>query len=219
MSLCAMMMQLIVAVCQVLKRIFVVKRVSRQVYDVGASEPASVICLKREQLHQKHRDILLPSEIDTMRAVHEQTLSSQLVIERVRTHKPNRYKDGNIWWTSFEAYAVCQDVQLSGVNAFLLAFMDESSISLTRRQIKEVRFESLSAVYAHVRRCFEIQDVSASQLIAKLLLRDQYADESLLSYYNDLWDWVERIDRVKPFHSSLDEEVMMAFMIALSWRE
>ena len=139
-------------------------------------------------------------------------------VDRVATLKPSKFEvnmDFESWWPSFTAYAECQAVQVGNINAFLLGFMGESAVASVRRSIKGTEYGSFDALYEDMKMCFAVTDVSAPQLLSRFSIRDQFSNESLTSYYNDLWDWVERIDKVRRFRTSMDEEVKTRFVEGL----
>ena len=135
--------------------------------------------------------------------------------DRLSTLKPAKYEltaDFDVWWPSFQAYAECQGVPRTNAKAFVLGFMGESTLASVRRAMGDTQYDSFDALYNDLKSCFEVTDVSVSELRARFNNRNQFANESLTSYYNDLWDWVERIDRVKRIKGSLDEEVVTRFI-------
>ena len=68
---------------------------------------------------------------------------------------------------------------------------------------------------ADLRKCFRSSDVAAQQLVAKLVMRNQFHDESLQSYANVLYNWAERIHRVQPSTVPIDWIVMHRFVDGL----
>ena len=158
----------------------------------------------------------------TNQSSNNQSTSAQSFSSESRTKtsvpKPNKYEllvDFEMWWPQFASYAECQKVDSESLKQVLLSFMSEKAGAVARRAIKGTIYSSYETLYEDLRTCFAPSDVPAQQLVAKLAVRNQFADESLQSYSNDVWDWVERIDRVQPYDADLDQIVMKRFVDGL----
>ena len=102
--------------------------------------------------------------------------------------------DFHTWWLRFKGFVELQETPIASIKPLLLTFMGDSVL-------RQVESTMEGKEYAELRDDLQAQlaicDASGFEIGAKFSTGDQFADETIDSYYAGLVEWARRRDRAR----------------------